>query len=186
MYMIRLGKISAVYLPWLVCWEGFNSRVEKRWISKQTCGLARIWTCILNGGWGTERVVDYTGHSRSDGYWHFDMVNSQHPTSSSLWCYSCSLWRKSLPGRRKSQMWNCNVLSALLQAQTSETVWHLVIDVPVEYSTVVMLNRQLLAIGESNCQAPIRHHVTTFTNATIQWPISGSWSNAYPRLDTVI
>ena len=67
----------------------------------------------------------------------------------------------------ETAMFSCT-LSALLQAQTSETVWHLVIDVPVEYSTIVTLNKQLLAIGGSNCQALIRHHVTTFTNATIQ------------------
>ena len=61
-------------------------------------------------------------------------------------------------------------LGALFQARTGETVWHHITDVPVEYSTIVTLNRRLLAIGGSNPQA------SSYTNAIYSYnPLTNFW-----------
>ena len=69
--------------------------------------------------------------------------------------------RVYLEGRnpqRKMAVFTCS-LSTLLQSQPSQPVWCPITGLPVEYSTIVILNGQLLAIGGK------KHHCTTYTNA---------------------
>ena len=100
------------------------------------------------------------------------MVNSQQPTSPSNATATVCKENVCLVGgflEHKTAVFICS-LGALFQARTGETVWHHITDVPVEYSTIVTLNRRLLAIGGSNPQA------SSYTNAIYSYnPLTNFW-----------
>ena len=103
------------------------------------------------------------------------MVNSQQPILPPLSNATATICKESvcLVGgilkQKKTAVFICS-LSALFQAGIGETVWHHITDVPVEYSTIVTLNRRLLAIGGSNPQA------SSYTNAIYSYnPLTNFW-----------
>ena len=77
--------------------------------------------------------------------------------------------RVYLEGKNGLAVFTCS-LSALLWSQSSQPVWCLISDLPMEYSTIVTLNGKLLAIGGKN------HHGTTYTNAIYSHnPVTNFW-----------
>ena len=76
--------------------------------------------------------------------------------------------RVYVEGRNRLAVFTCS-LSALLWSQPSQPVWCLISDLPMEYSTIVTLNGQLLAIG-----GKYRHG--TYTNAIYSHnPVTNFW-----------
>ena len=71
--------------------------------------------------------------------------------------------------KRETAIFACS-LSGLFQSQPSEPMWYPITDLPVEYSTIVTLNRRLLAIGGLNRQA------SSYTNAIYSYnPVTNFW-----------
>ena len=62
-------------------------------------------------------------------------------------------------------------LSTLLKSQTEDSVWHTIAELPVERSTCVTLNGQLLAVGGRDADRKTNNNIYSYNTETNSWEI---------------